>query len=711
MKTLKYQLLIVSGIVLCILVILVGSLIINAFEEKRLARDYQNKNKIAEQLNAAAKWQAIERGLGVTILANGEGELSPLFQKFIEMGKKGDTQVVLAQKIAVNHPQKNDFSTKLEQWREKYDHFKLARQQIINSEISKDEWIKSATLNINHELTLHNLLFLPQNKTEHIVYLNSVLRPNITRLSEFAGLERALVANTLVGGEPFSSETINKLNHYHMIVEHYIEQILLLKELPFISNKMAQALVIFEKEFMLSFKVLRANIFAASKNGVEYPVDAETWFEAVTQTINTGLIISDLAGEQTNILILEMEHVAKIDLIISFFILLVILLMFYFISLWSKTHILIPCIKLAEDLEISSHQFFEAKKLLELLIVAEQKVSEHSQKLEQEIIERKHAEQEAKMASIAKSRFLATMSHELRTPLNGILGFAQNLQRNPTTTSQQQHALEVIEQSGQHLLSLINDILDLAKVESGKIDLYKTDFHLSPLIKGVGEIIQISAQQKNISFHLEHSDNLPTEVHGDEKRLRQILLNLLGNAIKFTELGKVILRITMDGEKITFSVEDSGVGLSSEELNTIFEPFQQGGDKKHQIKGTGLGLTISTNLINLMGGQLQVKSKIGVGTIFWFDLILPVVLSEKMEHVIISQHEEKQMVFPPLEEVNVLYNLSIMGDIKELKEQITVLTQPQLKPFVEKMQFFIKHYQLNKITELLENKRTRTNEQ
>jgi signal transduction histidine kinase/FixJ family two-component response regulator len=247
------------------------------------------------------------------------------------------------------------------------------------------------------------------------------------------------------------------------------------------------------------------------------------------------------------------------------------------------------------------------------------------------------AKEKAETANQAKSTFLSSMSHELRTPLNGILGFAQILQRDTSITTQQQHGLNVIEQSGNHLLALINDILDLAKVESGKIELYETDFNLPSLLSGVSELIKIKTKDKSINFYLESANDLPNGVHGDELRLRQILLNLLGNAIKFTDRGSVTLKVSVNEDEhfnesnrlplrmISFRIEDTGVGISKENLESIFEPFEQVGDQKRKAKGTGLGLAISKKLVKLMGGQLRVSSQLNIGTQFWFELALPVV--------------------------------------------------------------------------------------
>ena len=242
------------------------------------------------------------------------------------------------------------------------------------------------------------------------------------------------------------------------------------------------------------------------------------------------------------------------------------------------------------------------------------------------------------MANQAKSTFLASMSHELRTPLNGILGYAQILRRDPSLTAKQQHGLNVIEQSGDHLLALINDVLDLAKVEAGKIELYEIDFNLSSLLDGVSEIIKIRAEQQRIDFYLKMDSDLPHGVHGDERRLRQILLNLLGNAVKFTDKGSVTLTVRVNRSEhvespqqtLYFKIEDTGICISPEHIERIFEPFEQVGEQKHQVKGTGLGLAISKKLVELMGGQLCVSSQINIGTQFWFELTLLVINDNKI---------------------------------------------------------------------------------
>lgn len=237
------------------------------------------------------------------------------------------------------------------------------------------------------------------------------------------------------------------------------------------------------------------------------------------------------------------------------------------------------------------------------------------------------AKDAAEAASRAKSEFLANMSHELRTPLNGILGYAQVLQRCKQLQGEERSRVDVIYQCGSHLLTLINDILDLSKIEAQKVELILTDFHFPAFLQGVAEMCRVRAELKNIQFHAQFAPELPIGIRADEKRLRQVLINLLSNAIKFTDSGSVTFTIAYASEgKIRFEVRDTGVGIASEQIQAIFQPFEQVGETKRQTEGTGLGLAISQRIVQLMGSQIQVQSEVGVGSIFWFDVTLPAAI-------------------------------------------------------------------------------------
>jgi len=251
------------------------------------------------------------------------------------------------------------------------------------------------------------------------------------------------------------------------------------------------------------------------------------------------------------------------------------------------------------------------------------------------------AKEAAEVANRAKSAFLANMSHELRTPLNGILGYAQILKRDQTLTKIQREWVDIMQRSGEYLLTLINDILDISKIEANRVELLPTDFSFEGFIKQINELFQMKAEQKDITYHYQALTPLPTIIHADETRLRQVLINLLGNAIKFTEHGRVTFKVGSikdipSGEKpepgvaaIRFQVEDSGIGIAASELNKIFLPFQQVGHSHYQAQGTGLGLAISKKLVEMMGGELYVESVLEQGTKFCMDIELSEVSSAK----------------------------------------------------------------------------------
>jgi CheY-like chemotaxis protein len=224
------------------------------------------------------------------------------------------------------------------------------------------------------------------------------------------------------------------------------------------------------------------------------------------------------------------------------------------------------------------------------------------------------------------------MSHELRTPLNGILGIAQVYQKSPKLTEQEKEDIAIIKQSGLHLLTLINDILDISKIEAGKMEIIPEKFDFLLFLKLIIEIARNSSVVKNINFKYQLSSELPLIVKTDEKRLRQILLNLLGNAIKFTATGEVKLIVNLISQerkndslsitKIKFEVIDTGVGIPPEKLASIFLPFEQVGETRLKSQGTGLGLAISQRIAQMMGSEIKVSSKLGEGSIFSFELDL-----------------------------------------------------------------------------------------
>ena len=261
----------------------------------------------------------------------------------------------------------------------------------------------------------------------------------------------------------------------------------------------------------------------------------------------------------------------------------------------------------------------------------------------------------AQSANQAKSDFLANMSHELRTPLNGVLGYAEILNRSQTWGEKEKKGTKIIHQCGSHLLTLINDILDISKIEARKLELQPQPIHLPSFLQAIGEIIRIRTEKKGVDFVYLPDTNLPEGISTDPKRLRQVLINLLGNAAKFTKEGKVTLKVEVidsiatekqtqyqtpeDHIRLLFQIDDTGIGMNPDSLAKIFQPFEQVGEGKRHGEGTGLGLAITHNIVSLMGSEIEVTSELGVGSTFTFVVNFP--LAKEWQYTVRTNTENK----------------------------------------------------------------------
>ncbi|MFM8900417.1 MAG: ATP-binding protein [Burkholderiales bacterium] len=281
------------------------------------------------------------------------------------------------------------------------------------------------------------------------------------------------------------------------------------------------------------------------------------------------------------------------------------------------------------DIAAMAHAF---NRMMGVLNERESELASHRDHLEEVVLQRtselRLAKEKAEDASNAKSQFLARMSHELRTPLNAIMGYAQLLRVDPSLTPKQETGLDTIYKAGEHLLTLIVDILDLSRIEAGKAELYNQTMSLSVCLHEVINILSIQAQEKGLVLQLDAAPNLPDTVVVDEKRLRQILINLLGNAVKFTDQGSVVLSVrtthlTEDRVGVRFEIKDTGIGIAPQQMERLFGVFEQGGEARRRAGGTGLGLAICRQLVRLMGGDIDVQSAPGLGSTFGFELNLP----------------------------------------------------------------------------------------
>ncbi|MEO1134157.1 MAG: ATP-binding protein, partial [Cyanobacteria bacterium J06639_1] len=354
-----------------------------------------------------------------------------------------------------------------------------------------------------------------------------------------------------------------------------------------------------------------------------------------------------------------------------------------------------------EQLEVEIEERKQAEIVIQTLnSELEQRIQKRTEELERsnrdleaEIAERKRTEialqqakETAEIANRTKSDFLANMSHELRTPLNAILGFAQLMAHDDRLSPSQKENLSIIHRSGGHLLELIDDILEMSKIEAGRVTLYENTFDLHALLTDLAQTLRLRAQTTGLDLVLDLAPEVPQYVSTDERKLRQVLMNLLDNAVKFTSVGQVVLRVRCESESVAASseseekatfglrveVEDTGAGIAADELDALFDPFVQSEAGRRSQQGTGLGLPISDRFVQLMGGALSVSSTLGQGSTFGFSIPVRRAAAEQVANVPLPSSRQVVGLAPG----QPRYRILVVEDRFENRKLLVGLLQP-----------------------------------
>ncbi len=425
---------------------------------------------------------------------------------------------------------------------------------------------------------------------------------------------------------------------HHNMMNDYPE----IEEQMFLENRGAfhhkdGEIVIFEPLYFLPKSVPEDYwVLIKSIKRPEYPVDAETWLNRSTMAIKTALDISTATGDETAAIMSNINSESEEWIVVSILSLLIASLLFLLFIRWSKNRIIFPLKKMIKIIEAVSKGDLslrvEVKSQNEMGILGNS-FNQMTSELQRSTRSLVNAKIEAEKANNIKSEFLANMSHEIRTPMNGVISMTDFL-LDTNLTKEQIEYTSIVRESADSLLIIINDILDFSKIEAGKLKIEDIDFNLYKTIDSVVDAFSVAALRKGLELNFLVHPEVPSLLSGDPGRLRQVMVNLISNAIKFTESGEVVINVELENEtelavNLYFEVRDTGIGIPSRTIDQLFQPFSQADSSTtKRFGGTGLGLVISKRIIELMGGKIGVKSEIERGSIFFFTVTLKKQSSE-----------------------------------------------------------------------------------
>ncbi len=625
MKYLENKLIWILAVLLALSVAMTGPRVYESIQRQKNSRKLVIANRLANHLNSAAAWQAIERGTG-SVLLSSEAPKKEMFSRFSKLGIQGDKEVTAALQVARDLESLSgdkDLHSAIDQWESSSAELKQIRTTVLDGSGDVQEWFRVSTKNISREFRLRGIAFSPSTEREAVILYNNVLLASVSTMAELAGRERARLAGLIARQETISSEELKTLTSYRAVVEILSEDILNLEQRSSTDIRLKKAIHTFRTNFLGSYQQLREEIYQQNSHylaakdqdsddlttAIKYMVDETQWIDEATAGINSILSISDAVGQLTDQAAIGSQQSASWKIFFNCVIMIMMIGAFVVI------------IKL----------FMISKKGAE---------------------EMQLAKEGAEAATRMKSDFLANMSHDIRTPMNGIIGMT-GLALDTELTPEQHTYLKNVKISADSLLGLLNDILDFSKIEAGQLLFESNDFNLHEMLEAIIAMMTFAAQEKGLALTLDVSDELPVFVKGDELRLKQILVNLIGNSIKFTEKGSVTLRIRHENRddnslRLDFMVIDTGVGIPANRQETIFDHFAQADSSTtRKYGGSGLGLAISRQLVEMMEGEIRLESEEGQGTTVHFT----VVLESGKETNKMRQHE---YALPATQELDIL---------------------------------------------------------